>query len=104
MSNKDILHQLYCNKSNSKKMLLIEGGTFKFRALYFECLLSFCCNSLLGNLVMQLGTIGAHSGPSWGTKLKTPGHSWGTVGAQLGHTVTWGTVEAIPVGAQLGHS
>ena len=42
-------------------------------------------------------------------------HSWGTVEAQLGrkienslaqlgHKVTWGTVEAKPVGAHLGRS
>ena len=36
--------------------------------------------------------------------MKTLGHSWGTVGAQLGHKVTWGTVEAKAVGAQLRHS
>ena len=29
---------------------------------------------------------------SWGTKLKTFGHNWGSVGAQLERKVNWGTV------------
>ena len=32
------------------------------------------------------------------------GHIRGTAGAQLGHKVTWGTVEAKAVEAQLGHN
>ena len=45
-------------------------------------------------MVIKLGTVEAQLG----TKLKTLGHSWGTVGAQLRQT-SWGTVEA-----RLGHS
>ena len=50
------------------------------------------------------GTLGAHLGH----KIVFPGahlgHSWGTVGAKsyLGHT--WGTLGAEAVGAQLGHT
>ena len=55
-------------------------------------------------MVIQLDTVGAQLRHSWGKKLKTLGHSRGTAGAQLGHKVTWGTVEAKAVGAQLEHS
>ena len=61
-------------------------------------------NGLNGNLVIGLGTVGAHLGH----KIVFPGahlgHSWGTVGAQLGQKVTWGTLEAHLGQKQLGHS
>ena len=52
----------------------------------------------------KLGNLARHS---WDTKLKTLGHSWGTVGAQLGLQVTRGTFQAQikgkAFGAQLRH-
>ena len=58
---------------------------------------------------------GNRAGHTWGTvgaqlghKIVFPGahlgHTWGTVGAQLGQKVTWGTLGAEAVGAQLGHT
>ena len=50
------------------------------------------------------GTVGAHLGH----KIVFPGahlgHTLGTVGAQLGQKVTWGTLGAEAVGAHLGHT
>ena len=49
----------------------------------------------------QFGNLARHS---LGGKLETLGHSRGTVGAQSGHKITWGTVGAQSRQSQLGHS
>ena len=53
----------------------------------------------------KFGEFGSLARHSWGTVIKAQlGHIIENSWAQLGHKVTWGTVEAKPVGAQLRHT